>query len=674
MRYRQVHLDFHTSEAIPDIGSQFSKKQFQDMLKLGHVDSITVFSKCHHGWAYHPSETNEMHPGLSFDLLGAQIEAAHEIGVNTPVYISAGLDEKLARRHSEWLIRNSDDRTNWVAGFMHPGYHQFCMNTPYLDILVAQIEEVVQRYDADGIFLDIVGWRECYCQQCVASIRSQGQDPRDLEAMRNLWENTWAEYARRTNEAVHKHKPGLPVFHNQGHLRHGRRDWANFNTHLELESLPTGGWGYDHFPLSARYAETIGIPYLGMTGKFHTMWGEFGGFKHPNALRYEAALSLANGARLSIGDQLHPDGRMDEATYALIGEAYREVEAKEPWVEGSIGVAEVALLSLEALGREGGTDEDRTGTSNVGAARILLEGKFLFDVIDTEADFSAYRVIILPDLATLHESLNMKLEAYVHAGGKLLATGLSGMDADHVFPFELGAKWKGASPFQPDYFQPRFKPGRLNPSAFIMYSEGQIIELAEGGIEHGHREAPYFNRDVFTFCSHQHTPNRKESAGPGMTEGKHGIYVAWNLFKDYATKGSLIAKEMVLFALNRLLPDKLLQTNLPAQGIVTLRKQPNSNRWVNHLLYVSPVRRGGNIEIIEDIVPLHGIEVSVRVPRKVKRVYMAPQMTEIPFEQKADPAHQTGTSTAQIVSYRIPKLENHEMAVLEFISQDGYKN
>ncbi|GAE05316.1 hypothetical protein JCM10914_1412 [Paenibacillus sp. JCM 10914] len=51
--------------------------------------------------AYHLTTANEMHPHLSYDLLGAQIEAAHEIGVNTPVYLSAGLDEKLARRHPE---------------------------------------------------------------------------------------------------------------------------------------------------------------------------------------------------------------------------------------------------------------------------------------------------------------------------------------------------------------------------------------------------------------------------------------------------------------------------------------------------------------------------------------------------------------------------------------------
>lgn len=58
-----------------------------------------------------------------------------------------------------------------------------------------------------------------------------------------------------------------------------------------------------------------------MTGKFHLSWGEFGGFKHPNALRYEAALSLANGAGCSVGDQMHPYGFLDDATYELIGKA-----------------------------------------------------------------------------------------------------------------------------------------------------------------------------------------------------------------------------------------------------------------------------------------------------------------------------------------------------------------
>jgi hypothetical protein len=655
LRFRQVHLDFHTSEAIPNIGVEFSAAQFQAQLQRGHVDSITVFSKCHHGWAYHPSEANETHPHLAFDLLGAQIDAAHAVGVKTPVYLSAGLDEKEARRHPEWLLRNADDRTNWVDSFLKPGYHQFCMNTPYLDILTAQIEEVVQSYDADGIFLDIVGVRPCLCHACLAALQAEGSDPEDPAAVLALAERVYAEYARRTNDAVHVHKPGLPVFHNGGHIKRGRRDLAHFNTHLELESLPTGGWGYDHFPLSARYAGTLGMDFLGMTGKFHTSWGEFGGFKHPNALRYEAALSLAMGAKCSIGDQLHPSGTMDSATYALIGAAYAETEPKEPWCEGAVNIADVALLSLEAAGQERAA-QSHTGKSDAGAVRMLLEGHFLFDVVDAEADFCRYKVLVLPDYLRLTPDLAAKIKDFVAGGGQVFATGESGLnESGKAFTLDFGVRWIGQSEFRPDYFRPIWTPEPLEQASFVLYAPGQKIEVLSGTIEVlGHREEPYFNREWRHFSSHQHTPSTGQEAGLGLVRGPDGIYFAWAVFEDYATKGSLICRKIAEHTLNLLLPEKTLTTDLPAQGVTTLTEQPILNRYVHHLLYASPVRRGDGIEVIEDLVTLADIHVSLRLPRPVSRVSLAPQGTDLPFVQDGD-----------IVSYVLPCLECHQMVVLQ---------
>ena len=93
LRFRQIHLDFHTSEHIPGVGSRFSKAQFQEALRLGRVDWINIFAKCHHGWSYHPTDVGKMHPGLDFDLLRAQMDASREIGVNVPIYISVGVDD-----------------------------------------------------------------------------------------------------------------------------------------------------------------------------------------------------------------------------------------------------------------------------------------------------------------------------------------------------------------------------------------------------------------------------------------------------------------------------------------------------------------------------------------------------------------------------------------------------
>lgn len=653
MRFRQVHLDFHTSEHIEDIGKKFDKKQFQTALKKGHINSITLFSKCHHGWAYHPSKANEIHPHLDFDLLGAQIQAAHEIGVKTPIYLSAGLDEKITHRHPEWLVRNLDESTTWAKDFTEPGYHKMCMSSPYLDYLVKQIEEVCKNYDADGIFLDIAGVQPCYCQNCIAEREELGLNPYDENDVLKHAETVYKRYAEKTRAAVDKYKPNLPLFHNGGHIRQGRRDLVNYNTHLELESLPTGGWGYDHFPFSARYCQGLGVDYLGMTGKFHGSWGEFGGFKHPNALRFEVALAAANGAKCSVGDQLSPSGEMDMVTYDLIGSAYSELEEKEEWLDNVESVADIAIISPEAYVGDLSTGQmTKVDDSGSGVCRIMLEGKYLFDVIDFESDLSKYKVIILPDVIRADIDFAKRLREFCDCGGKVLATGKSALyENSNEFCLNLGAEWIKENPYKPDYFRPLEKIKDMGDTGYIMYGNGEKIRCI--GNELGKRENPYFNRTRAHFCSHQHTPNSCEYGGAGMTEGKDGIYIAWNIFADYAQSGELHLKQMAIFALDRLLDSaKTLKTNLPAQGIVTLMKQ--SDRLICHLLYASPVKRGNGIEVIEDIVPIYNVELAIKIDKKINKVYLAPQKEDIDF------TYENG-----YISVKLDKIECHQMVVFE---------
>lgn len=651
LSFRQVHLDFHTSECIDGIGEKFDKKQFQEMLKLGHVSSITVFSKCHHGWAYHPSDANEMHPGLKYDLLQAQIEAAHEIGVKTPVYLSAGVDEKLCVQHPEWKTIVKDPWGNFVI--FDPfavGFHELCLNTPYLDMLLAQIKEVCERYDADGIFLDIVGEKECYCPACMAEMQRRGWDPQNRENARKLAVEVYANYTRRVRETIDSIKPGLPVFHNGGHIIVGRRDLAYANTHLEMESLPTGGWGYDHFPMSVAYCRNFGLEMLGMTGKFHTAWGEFGGFKHKNALRYEVALSMANGAKCSIGDQLHPSGEMSPATYALIGAAYKEAEEKEAWCDDVDAVADIGVLSVEAFTKER-IHPDNIATEGVN--RMLLEGHYLFDILDMESDFNGYKVIILPDKIPMTEELKAKLDDFVAEGGKILASGHSGI-AEGKMVYDLGCTYEGPSAYQPAYVVPNVPLANMDPGTYVIYKEGHKVQPT--GIELAKREGSYFNRGLGHFCSHQHTPNSGVTEGSAITVGSQGAYISWSIFTEYREMASLILRDLVCATLDTLLGDnKTLKVSLPAQGVTTLMDQTKQNRLVHHLLYASPVKRGNGIEVIEDIVPIYNIDVTVRPGKPVKKVYMAPQMTEIPFEQK------DGS-----VSYMVEKIDNHQMVVLEY--------
>ncbi|HMO26980.1 MAG TPA: hypothetical protein PKB10_11990, partial [Tepidisphaeraceae bacterium] len=64
LRFRQVHLDFHTSIHIPDVGRDFNADRFARTFADAHVDSVTVFAKCHHGLLYYNTDHPARHPGL----------------------------------------------------------------------------------------------------------------------------------------------------------------------------------------------------------------------------------------------------------------------------------------------------------------------------------------------------------------------------------------------------------------------------------------------------------------------------------------------------------------------------------------------------------------------------------------------------------------------------------
>lgn len=646
--FRQVHLDFHTSECIQDIGRDFDKAHFQSCLKKGHVEGITLFAKCHHGWMYYPSEKFHAHPNLRGDLLGQMIEACREIGVKTQIYVSAGWDEVAAREHPGW---RADNRYPWKPA-EEPAYVDICLNSGYLDYLAEQVREVLSRYQTDGLSMDICVERICVCETCRTEMRRKGFDPQRDEDVAAFSREVYKRYYTRINNIAKSIQPDIKVYHN-GYVSRGRRDLVASNDYYQVESLPTGGWGYDLFPLAAGYAGQFGQDVLGMTGKFHTHWGEFGGYKTGNALKYEASLALAMGARCSIGDQMHPLGRLDDATYELIGQAYEQIDGKEPWCVDAQRIADIGLMSQEAMGNDSSAD--------IGANRILLEGHYLYRVLDCESDFSGLKVIILPDTAVLRDDLANRLREFVKAGGKLLATGTSGL-LNGQMAFDLGCHYLGESDYYPSYLRLNYAENIPNADA-VVYAKRHRIACEDNAVL-AYGLDPYFNRTAEHHCSHLHAPADPQSAAPAIARGEDGIYVGWDIFTAYKNYGSITTKLSILPLIDELLGDeKTVKTGIPAQGIVTYFNQPTENRYVLHLLYASPVRRGGripasrneNIEVIEDLIPIFDIPVCVQIHDEVVSVRIVPEGIALPFERSGNK-----------ISFIVPQIYCHTMVEVSY--------
>ncbi len=462
MPLRQIHLDFHTSEHISRVGSDFAVEDFISTLRLGNVNSVTLFARGHHGWCYYPTKVGVPHPHLEHpDLLGDMLKGCRKAGIASPVYLTVQWDEYMARKHPEWRVMSAWNASPHYKGTepsamyqLTPSWHTLCLShSAYVDYLISLGKELISLYDVTGFFMDIVSSHECVCTRCLELMKERGLDPLSQADRKQNDEAVNEDFRSRFSRAMREENPSIRVFYNGGHIHKGKRSILGNYSHLELESLPTGGWGYDHFPISARYADTLGMEFLGMTGKFHTHWGEFGGYKRPEALEYECCQMVSLGAACSIGDQLHPSGRLDEATYRIIAPAYKRIQTLEPYLKNSRYMAEVAILSSEANqfnAAEGFSDVNRADT---GAARMLLELHVPFDVLDGEADFSSYRVLVLPDNITMNQSLQEKISSFTNAGGKLIFSGTSCMDEKaEAFMLDTGMIYHGKQgEWDPDY-------------------------------------------------------------------------------------------------------------------------------------------------------------------------------------------------------------------------------
>ena len=645
--FRQIHLDFHTSELMPGVGSEFSEENFKKALTEGHISSITLFSKCHHGWSYHPTEVNEMHPTLKTDLLGRQLKVCEELGVRTQIYVSAGIDERKAVKypHLRNVIKGAD---NTLFG---SHWHGLCLNNDeYISMLLSEVEEVMKRYNGhfDGVFLDICHPHRCVCPVCINSMISLGLDPENEQDVDKHRRIVFMKYSAKINNLVASYNKDMPVFYNWGNIPRGDREAIYANTHhLELESLPTGGWGYDHFPMSAAYARCLGREFLGMTGKFHKSWGEFGGYKHPNALIYETALSIANGAKCSVGDQLHPLGKFDEATYSLIGKAYAEVEKKEKWCSDVTAVTDIAIFSTY-------TEMTLFTSTDLGANRMLIEGKYLYDVIDDECDFSAYKLIIFPDVVRFDKKLSDKVNAFIDNGGKVILSGVSGLCEDGRFFRNFGVEYISRGEKDATYLAPAYDMKPNGFAAYLMYQRGHIVKVNDDAKVLAYMQESYFNRAFRKFCSHANTPNDPSSKLAGAVISGNVGYIAWNIFDEYREHGPLHQKQIVCDMIDEMLGDnKTLVTDLMSNGVVTLMEQKKENRLINHLLYAVTKLRGA-VEIIEDAPVTVDTTVSIKLSEKPKRVYLAPEMRDIDY------TYENG-----VLTYTVDRFTLHAMVVID---------
>ncbi len=627
---RQVHLDFHTSPYIHDVGCEFDAKEFAGTFKKARVNSVTIFAKCHHGMSYYPTKIGTQHPALKGrDLLGEQIEALHQADIRCPIYTTVAWEEDVAQRFPEWRQIRKDgifaqsgnsDPTQPV----HPGgwrYNNF-LHPDYLDYIEAHLRELLAGYDVDGFFFDIVCFdgRSCWSDESI-KFREKHNLLEDTPSTQVRFESLAQKaFSERFTPLLLEGKNTATIFYNSPNpiftdSRDGVRSRHDLQTHWELESLPSGFWGYYHFPRLARAFGSWSKPWLGMTGRFQKTWGDFGGLKPQAALEFECFRSQALGGANSVGDQLPPRGQLDAGAYDLIGAIFAKCEEAEPFYKNSTSLPQVGIFAGSCP--ENAAEGDKTLE---GAVQMCEEAHYDAVVLDDASSLEGLDLLILPDNVMVTESLRIKLAAFAKAGGKFILSHRSGFEADGSHSLGLPIRHVGTVDKFPTYWRSResFLPA-LSRSDRVVYHRGSKIEAPECEVL-VERVLPYFQRTDLTFSSHFQTPPVAESDRfPAVIGGKNFFYFADPIFCEYRQSGNIAVRDAWSEAMRRLIGPCPYGVGLPNTVLSVPRRRRND--LLLTLLHYIPTRKALDIDMIEERSSFAGELLFLQPEAKTARLF-----------------------------------------------------
>lgn len=605
-----LFYDFHITPQYPSVGEKFDAGRFAGRLKQCGADFVAFHARCNMGMAYYDTAIGIRHPGLKFDLFGELAKAFRDSGIALSAYFNVGLSREEGNRHRDWTTLHFGGQS-YLEPRVSPYSMSMCYNSIYRDHLLAMIREVAERYPVAGFFFDCMSPFDCICPVCVREMKELGIDWNNPQEVIEFGRFSAARLADDISAELKKFSSEYLIYFNNG------GEWesqAKSGTYLECECLPCRD-GYEYLPVVSRFLRTLGKLTINMTGRFNR-WGDFGSIRYESALRYELAYGLANGLRPNIGDHLHPDGSFNEAVLSLVEKLYHELLPCEPWFENMVSEAEIAVVYPKA------STNIRYDAELRAATRMMEELNLQFNIVTLSSSWDQYDVLVFPDSVCFDAEISARVEKHLASGGKIIASGSSGLNSEGKFPERWGVRYDGKCKITPAYFSPFGLEMPDMPLA--IYAEGCQVAAHSKSQVVSKLHRPLFNFGWDGIYPEYYNPPYQETELPFLTLTPQVAYFSHRIFTGYHLKAAEHIRCAFKYVVDILLPEPLLKlSGAPsyAHAFVTSKV----GQTAIHLLAYIPEKRGTEAEIIEEDLLVNPFEISLRLDgRKAASVYTIP--------------------------------------------------
>jgi hypothetical protein len=636
------------------------------------------------------------------DLVADTIAALHGAGIRAIGRIDPSLGSPQAyAKYPERFAR--DAAGNPIK------LHDFYLTCPngehFRSFMIDVVREIVERFPLDGLWANAAQFSpwstgRCHCERCRTLFREtfgrefpEKEDWNDPDWKRyNEWRYAQiADWNRLVKAVIDEARPGcawLPlsqVIESWDHTRKGGWDIDMTIPHadgvvLEAQRRYCNLW----WPgMEARYAQGMDDQRgSGITVSYFYPWWRF---THAPVAenRVWAAQMVANGARPWLHITGYFSEYFDRRGLASMRELFRFFREHGEVYESRRSAAEVALVySRTCLDYLGGAQPDLNYLDGFrGAYNALLDGRLPFDLLSdkhlTAARLARYKAILLPNLACMDDALADTLRNYMTAGGHVVATYRTGfLDAwgeareEPLIARLLGARYTGET--RTDLKAAYAHIGRPGHPVLAGAGDTDILPLAGGVCCFAAGSAG--DADVLRLI-----PPVEARPGSGMSVpefnaaacvsdipllltrriGKGGlIYFPWEPDRIGFHFGLRDPMRLIVQAL-RAAPGWSDLVDIQGPGLIDVSVMDKAGSRVVNLVNFNTHggMRSGNRRAVEEVIPLHDLELAVRLPdgARCDRVELAVAGADLPFVQEGG-----------VVRARLPKMAEFESVLYRF--------
>ncbi len=419
------------------------------------ADSVLLQAKCHWGHAYYTTAVGTRHPALDFDLIGAQVNAAHAHGVVPALYYSVRWDEHAYRAEPAWRSHDADGRPQPGP---HTRWRWLCLNSPYRDYTYAMLDELLANYDVSRLFLDLVHYRMlCYCAHCRAAWQEYFGEPLPEAPAPPAGARFRRGRRRDLNEPrrrqLAEHRARLVDFGNHvvdTYLAGAKERIRASGKDVKL--VHNAFWPYTHDDILFGESDATGTNFFQPAQQTYRLralakgrpvviafcWDRvmYAGVSE-SQLTFQAASALAAGADATLiwGAPDTRTGFFGAPVLDKVGATFEKIGPLAAARGQATAYAEVGLLfserqvTLGAVPVESGFSRDTAGAYKFLAERHL-PFKLVCDDVLTAADLSGLKALIIAHLGDIRpESIDIVRE-FAEQGGRVLLTGANNLQHD----------------------------------------------------------------------------------------------------------------------------------------------------------------------------------------------------------------------------------------------------